>query len=76
MPMRGGTVLNLFLSYDSTKEVGEHVWPSDHNIVSATLLLRYEFCDDGVRLLDFRKTNFERMKSDLGALGPCHTLTC
>ena len=47
-------------------EVGEHLGASDNNIVFAKILLRVGVQDRRVRLLDFRKANFEGMRRELG----------
>ena len=47
-------------------EAGEHLGSSDHKIVCATILLRVGVQDSRVRLLDFRKANFEDMRRELG----------
>ena len=47
-------------------QVGEHLGASDHNIVCAKILLRVRVQDRRVRLLDFRKANFEGMRRELG----------
>ena len=41
---------------------------SHHNIVFTTILLRVAVQDSRVRLLDFRKTNFQGMRRELGAV--------
>ena len=46
-------------------EVGEHLGASDHNIVCAKILLRVRVQDSRVRLLDFRKANFEGVRREL-----------
>ena len=69
-PMRGSAVLDLLLSNNPNMveevEVGEHLGASDHNIVCAKILLRVRVQDSRVRLLDFRKANFEGMRRELG----------
>ena len=63
-------VLDLLLSNDPNMveevEVGEHLGASDHNIVCARILLRVRVQDSKVRLLDFRKANFEGMRREFG----------
>ena len=63
-------MLNLLLSNDPNiveeVEVGEHFGASNHNIVCAKILLRVRVQDSRVRLLDFRKANFEGMRRELG----------
>ena len=63
-------MLDLILSNDPNMveevEVGEHLGASDHNIVCAKILLRVRDQDSWVRLLDFRKANFEGMRRELG----------
>ena len=70
MPTRGSAVLDLLLSNDPNMveevEVGEHFGSSDLNIVCAKILLRVRVQDSRVRLLDFRKANFEGMRRELG----------
>ena len=46
-------------------EVGEHLGASDHNIVCEKILLRVRVQDSRVRLLYFRKANFEGMRRKL-----------
>ena len=69
-PMRGSAVFDHLLSNDPDMveevEVGEHFGASDHNIVCATILLRVRVQDSRVRLLDFRKANFEGMRREFG----------
>ena len=68
-PTRGSAVLDL-LSNDPNMveevEVGERLGASDHNVVCANILLRVRVQDSRVRLLDFRKANFEGMRRELG----------
>ena len=47
-------------------EVREHLEASDHNIVCAKILLRVRDQDSRARLFDFRKSNLEGMRRDLG----------
>ena len=69
-PTRGSAVLDLLLSNDPNMveevEVREHLGSSDHNIVCAKILLRVRVQDSKVRLLDFRKANFEGMRREWG----------
>ena len=59
-------MFDLLLSNDPNMveevEVEEHLGASDHNIVCAKILLRVRVQDSGVRLLYFRKANFEGMR--------------
>ena len=70
MPTRGSAVFDLLLSNDPNMvevvEVGEHLGSSDHNIVCAKILLSVRVQDSPVRLLYFRKANFEGMRRELG----------
>ena len=66
---RGSAVFDLLLSNDPNMvEEGEHLEASDHNIVCAKTLLRVRVQDSQVRLLDFRKANFEGMRREFGAV--------
>ena len=60
-------MFDLLLSNDRNMvEVGDHLGSSDYNIVCAKILLRVEVQDSRVRLLDYRKTNFEGVRRELG----------
>ena len=69
-PTRESAVFDLLSSIDPNMEeeveVGEHSGASDQNIVCAKILLRVRVQDRRVRLLDFRKTNLEGMRRELG----------
>ena len=69
-PTRGSAVLYLILNNDPNMveevEVGEHLGASDHNILCTKILLMVRVQDGRVRLLDFRKANFEGMRRELG----------
>ena len=49
-------------------ETGEQLGRNGLNVVSTILLLRCEVWDSVVRLLYFRRANFEGIRSDLGEL--------
>ena len=63
-------MFDLLLSNDPNMveevEVGEHFGASDHNILCANVLLSVRVQDIRVRLLDFRKANFEGMRRESG----------
>ncbi len=62
--------MDLLLNNDPSMvdelEVGEHLGASDHNIVCAKILLRVRVQNSRVRLLDFRKANFDGVRRELG----------
>ena len=66
---RGSAVLDILLSNDPNMvedvEVWEHLRASDHNIVCAKIMLRDRVQGSRVRLLGFRKANFEGMRREL-----------